>query len=749
MSVTPEDRQARLGCVILKLFPTIMQSILKGYTNPRGLRVKFQLKDIRTTLTLSETSLMEHLPNIEDFTVELCYKILRYENLIIEPACKWGNIPHDTEVEISDDIQRIINLTNEVISKECGDISEIYYNEFLEKTKDVTKRVDGHLQQDTCFKVFTTTSSLDINPADILQELALVQKVNVSAGSPSTKGWGLYPDKGDIKLGDDVERMRNYRNQTAHRTNISIDKNEFENYFDHFRNIGRRMDLNFFRKTNYEETIILHKTCRMDIQMQIKYENALKELENIKLRFERTPIKFYWGDSFDKSLVHLRSIMQDEKGKGRPKVRLQIIFQSEADVERTIDILNSLKDEINEGLSGIQFIVAKKGCIVLNVDLKLDMLETDERLQSVLALFMAKILEHMMTSIAESIDIVMILVEEYQVWNKTNAESVSLHFDVEADLFETDDKMEKELKQISESFCKHFNGSGTNSNITASLLPLSLETTEEAFGQAQSPIKYNLPVSVTLQKQLNIRLSENESLFMSGCIKMYNTLVLTDASYNKRLIICKVDGTGIHLIPLSHKPDYITKVDSNTVAVSCIYDRTILIINISTGDISSKINISCDCHGISYDANNLYVVAGDRTIRVIDMTGNSIRVVPIPLHYAFDIAVQRDRLVYIDTKAIYFCSLDGNLMWKFENEKYKSLRHVTSDDEGNVYVTDRNTNTVVVVSDDAKHYREILTESDGLNKPFGIHFDKRENVLLVNNFNEEKVFLFDIKRNVK
>lgn len=68
-------------------------------------------------------------------------------------------------------------------------------------------------------------------------------------------------------------------------------------------------------------------------------------------------------------------------------------------------------------------------------------------------------------------------------------------------------------------------------------------------------------------------------------------------------------------------------------------------------------------------------------------------------------------------------------MWKFENEKYKSLRHVTLDDDGNVYVTDRDTNTVVCVSKDAQHYREILTESDGLNKPFCIHFNKRENVL--------------------
>lgn len=277
--------------------------------------------------------------------------------------------------------------------------------------------------------------------------------------------------------------------------------------------------------------------------------------------------------------------------------------------------------------------------------------------------------------------------------------------------------------------------------------PLSIsETTEAAFAHAQSVVKYNLPVLVTLQKHLNIELLLNDSLFICGCIKMQNKLVLIDASYYNRLIICNIDETDIRTIPLSHKPDYITEVDINTVAVSCIYK--ILIINISTGEISRIFKIGVDCHGISYDAYNLYTVCGDRSIRVIDMTGNCIRVIPIPLHYAFDISVQRDRLVYIDLTSIFFCSLDGNLMWKFENEKYKSLRHVTLDDEGNVYVTDRDSNTIVCVSKDAQHYREILTGSDGLNKPFCIHFDKRENVLLVNNFNEKRVFLFDVKRNV-
>ncbi|VDI37390.1 Hypothetical predicted protein [Mytilus galloprovincialis] len=81
-------------------------------------------------------------------------------------------------------------------------------------------------------------------------------------------------------------------------------------------------------------------------------------------------------------------------------------------------------------------------------------------------------------------------------------------------------------------------------------------------------------------------------------------------------------------------------------------------------------------------------------------------------------------------------------MWKFK--KIPDLGRVTTDDEGNVYVTSEETHTVVVVSEDGKRHRELLTESDGLNKPWGIYYDKKENSLLV--CNDWDAYLFDVKQ---
>lgn len=178
MSAESKERLARLGNIVKKLFPKVMQKILKECISPRGLQVKYQLNNIPTDFTDSEISLMEKLPNLNNFTTELCFKLLRFENLLHEPSCKWGNVPHDTEIEIGDDIQRILNATNDVISRKSDEISQLYYEEFQKRTQEVLKRVDNYLCQDISIQLYQTIQNSDIDITDMLQQLALMQQVN-------------------------------------------------------------------------------------------------------------------------------------------------------------------------------------------------------------------------------------------------------------------------------------------------------------------------------------------------------------------------------------------------------------------------------------------------------------------------------------------------------------------------------------------------------------------------------------------
>lgn len=250
-----------------------------------------------------------------------------------------------------------------------------------------------------------------------------------------------------------------------------------------------------------------------------------------------------------------------------------------------------------------------------------------------------------------------------------------------------------------------------------------------------------------MRDELSVETPGNEDLTIKDCIKIGDTLVMTDFT-KKQLVICNVDSGEIRHSPLTFRPWYIAQVDSNSVAVACTPDRIILIIDINTGSVTSSILTSDFCAGISFNYPNLYVVIGGSVLQTMDLAGDVIRTVPLYSVTICDIIVDRNRVVYTDLLSLTCCSLDGNILWKFECNKYKALLRVTADDERHVYVTDEDSDTVLVF-DDGSYYKEILTETDRLYRPRGIYFDKQENVLLVSNYYGGKAFLFDVKKKEK
>ncbi|XP_063409617.1 uncharacterized protein LOC134692913 [Mytilus trossulus] len=408
-----------------------------------------------------------------------------------------------------------------------------------------------------------------------------------------------------------------------------------------------------------------------------------------------------------------------------------------------------------------------EGQVCLECDIEAQLLETDDKMEAQSIKISDAIPQHSNGSgTNQEITATLLPIDlENKEWKtpKSIEGQVCLECDIEAQLLETDDKMEAQSIKISDAIPQHSNGSGTNQEITATLLPIDLETkgayaiansptseenttTEESFSQAQTPVKYNLPVSVSLRQRINLRMSKYKNLlFITSCIKTGNTLVFTDTD-NNRLIICNVDGTDIHHIPLPYKPYYMTMIDSNTVAVSYRYNWTIPIINISTRSVIRTIYTRTVFQGISYHENNLYFGIGKRTIQVMNLTDEVIRTISVPSRGIFDITVDRDRLVYTDIRSIYCYSLDGERIWvTAKDDNTENFRRVTTDNKGNVYATNTDTHTVEIIYDKGQQQRKLLNLSDGIYKPYGIFFDKEENILVVCSAKFGLVNLFDVK----
>lgn len=265
--------------------------------------------------------------------------------------------------------------------------------------------------------------------------------------------------------------------------------------------------------------------------------------------------------------------------------------------------------------------------------------------------------------------------------------------------------------------------------------------TEKSNTRAQTPVTYNLPVSCTLRKQYIIKSSRDSYQYITNCTTIDKKLVFTNST-NNRLVVVDADCRSVRYMPLYHVPEYITKIGSTTVGVSCTTDNVILLIDISTYSIVHTVNTSGHCYGISYNNNHLYVIIG-KTPTVMNLAGKVKRTLPSISHKIKHIIASRKYLICTNSTTIFYFSMKGSVIWMFKYEKYKTFRGITTDQKGNVYVTDEKTDTVIAVSDDGKH-REILRKSDGLNKPIGIYFDKKDNSLLVCNCKCGMAYTFDV-----
>lgn len=569
--------------------------------------------------------------------------------------------------------------------------------------------------------------------------------------SPPSRGWNANPKDEEKGIGEDIERIRRERNSFVHRVNAVISEPLFDNFFEKFIIVGERIDA-YLKKpadNGYAHDVEQYKTCVLDPDHEKKQLDALVDIEQLKemcttaFGNPKKELHIFVGKSTEAAIENI------QKGEDESYSKIKIIIHEVDDSDEVVKIINSLKE--GHTSDDIKFIGAEKGSILLFIDVKNKVLLDKDLFRGEMVCFLCDLFNcyhlaryfHTQTyaviaSAAEEFDETAINPENFL----DEKGSVVLKFEVKNKIFHFPDSLKRTLNGVFKSLVmdnneKIFLG---KTDIYAELVKY-----EKTLVQAQIPVKCNLPVSANLRQRIHLKSNVPTYQSIDSCIKIGNTLVFA-VSHSSQLITCSSYGTDFHYIPLPYIPYYMTEVASNMVAVSGAVNKIVMIINISRCSVTSIINTSGACWGISYDGSNLYVVIDQNIIQIMDLSGRVIRTIPTPSDNTYYITVDRDRFICIDAKSVHCCSLDGKLMWTFKKKEYPDIVGATTDDEGNVYVVNCFTSTVVVVSEDGSLRKEILTEESGLKKPGALHFDKKENVLLVCNIDNWEAFLFDITK---
>lgn len=100
-------------------------------------------------------------------------------------------------------------------------------------------------------------------------------KRNLCPSLKPTQGWGIVPRTTDTLIGDDIERLRLFRNNYyGHAESTEITDSEFEDLWKHVKSTIRR--IGNFTKTTYEQEFNKIEMCRFGYHDLEKYKLLLE-----------------------------------------------------------------------------------------------------------------------------------------------------------------------------------------------------------------------------------------------------------------------------------------------------------------------------------------------------------------------------------------------------------------------------------------------------------------------------------------
>ncbi|XP_071172324.1 E3 ubiquitin-protein ligase TRIM45-like [Mytilus edulis] len=281
---------------------------------------------------------------------------------------------------------------------------------------------------------------------------------------------------------------------------------------------------------------------------------------------------------------------------------------------------------------------------------------------------------------------------------------------------------------------------------------LNLPFKEAKVDQAQivhTPIGQSFDrTRLQLRQKFKIKDKKNR-MNVRGCGVLPNSHVLiVDYHGNKVIMEYSDDGKHIRDIPVSGKPFDLATLDSGRIAVS-YGGNTMEILNINNKMVHAKVTFRSSCWGISYQNGHIYIIVTYEGIVEMDMSGKILRT--IGGKYAqggiFHITTTNDRIYCTDyyKKLVHCCSMTGEDIWTFTDQALVDARGISADVDQNVFIVDTSSNNLMMIQHDGKVSKTLLTESDGLDKPVPVHYNRDKKLLLVCNVKGD-AFLYSVIR---
>ena len=250
---------------------------------------------------------------------------------------------------------------------------------------------------------------------------------------------------------------------------------------------------------------------------------------------------------------------------------------------------------------------------------------------------------------------------------------------------------------------------------------------------------------------VNFPTNDKGNVCITGCDILPDGKLVFTYQAGKRLLMFSNNGNYENdIVRFSGTPFEVSYTGENIVAVTIFDKREVVFVNVITNTITNTVDIGHKCWGTDFTMDRLAIRVIQRPtsnhIVYLDHKGKLIDRVKIPGNNSAHISLRDDTIQCTDwkTHTIYCYTLTGQQTWTFKDENVlREPMGIALDKHRNVYVAGKGTNNVVVLSPDGKNCKQILTKSDGLNKPISLRINIDRSELLVCNENG-LAFLFSL-----
>ncbi|XP_069142113.1 uncharacterized protein [Argopecten irradians] len=260
-----------------------------------------------------------------------------------------------------------------------------------------------------------------------------------------------------------------------------------------------------------------------------------------------------------------------------------------------------------------------------------------------------------------------------------------------------------------------------------------------------------------MTRKINIKVpSDEKDCAVYGVVLLSGGRIVVGDYENHNVKLFTENGDFKCDIEISEALCDLCRVDDNTVAVALYTDKTICTVNVTdvTLTVLSKIkiqNVTEDCLGVTYNNNTFFFGTLTSLYSVPQDGGEATMLHNIGskcLHLASD---QRNGRVFAsiatsDPDAVAVTRLsDGTHTGILKVGVVKDTTGIDVDKEGNVYVCGCNSHNVIQMSEDGTNVRELLTSSDGIERPSAISVCKDKVVITYASIKQQNfVHLFQL-----